>query len=130
MRPFLPTLNQEMELPSITRIQKTLQKGYIKMSQGMHPEEIKAALRKSGKTLEKLSKEWGFCASAVSKALRSPMPRVEPKIAKYIGVPLYKIWPDRYDRDNIRIFPFRNGKKAISTLRQSHSQKQQKEAVL
>lgn len=77
------------------------------MSKGMHSEDIKAAIRKKGKTMEELSLHWGFSESAVSKALTSSMPSVEPLIANFIGKPLHQIWPDRYDKKNIRIRPER-----------------------
>ncbi|PCJ01954.1 MAG: DNA-binding protein [Alphaproteobacteria bacterium] len=75
------------------------------MSEGMHPEDIKAAIRKRGTTMKELSLGWGFSESAISKSLTDPMPYVEPKTAKFIGKKLYQIWPDRYDRENIRIRP-------------------------
>lgn len=82
------------------------------MSQGMHPEDIKAAIRKRGETMASLSREWGFSEAAISVALKRPLPSVDPLISKFIGVPLYKIWPDRYDRENIRIRPIRKSKLA------------------
>lgn len=82
------------------------------MSTGMHPEDIKAEIRKRGTNMAKLSKQWGFCDAAVSKALTSHMPSVEPLISRFIGIPLWEIWPDRYDRENIRIRPVSNRKKS------------------
>lgn len=91
---------------------------------GMHPEDIKAAIRKTGKTMQELSLEWGFSAAAVSKALTDRMPSVEPKIAKAIGIPLYRIWPDRYDKENIRIRPNSNKRKSSAKQSASHCKKQ------
>ena len=79
-------------------------------SEGMHPEDIKAAIRKRGTTLQALSLEWGFSEAAVRVALTRSVPGVEPRIAKFIGKQLHEIWPDRYDRDNFRI---RHSRKTI-----------------
>lgn len=94
------------------------------MSQGMHAEDIKAAIRKRGYTMQQLSLEWGFSASAVSKALTDPMPSVEPLIARFLGKKLCKIWPDRYDHENIRIRPIPNKRKSIAKQHKSHCKKQ------
>lgn len=74
---------------------------------GMHPEDIKAAIKKKGVTLQDLSLGWGFSHAAINVCLSNPMPRLEPLIAAYIGKQLHDIWPDRYDKNNIRIYPKR-----------------------
>lgn len=93
------------------------------MSHGMHPEDIKAAIRKRGKTLKALSLENGLSESAVRVALNNSCPAAEPIISKFIGVPLYKIWPDRYDRENIRIRPISNKGKSRQKNAVSHCKK-------
>lgn len=75
--------------------------------EGMHKEDIKAAIRKNGVSLRQLSLDWGFSEATVRNALRQPMPSVEPLIAKLIGKTLHEIWPDRYDAKNRRIRPVR-----------------------
>lgn len=62
-----------------------------------HPEDIKAAIRKTGITLEALGRTAGFSASVVTIALRRPIPRVEALIARHLGVQPQQIWPSRYD---------------------------------
>lgn len=63
----------------------------------MHREDIKAEIRKRGTTLKQLALRAGLSESACRKALDVPSPRAEAVIAKCIGRPLHKIWPDRYD---------------------------------
>lgn len=92
-------------------------------SEGMHPEEIKAEIRKRGHNLTDLSLEWGYSPTAISKALKMPIPSIEPLISKLIEVPLHKIWPDRYDRENLRIYPIRNRKKRSPKTGTSHCKK-------
>ena len=91
------------------------------MPEGMHPEDIKAEIRKKGTTLKALSLSWGFSESAVRQALRSPCPSIDPLIAKFIGKKLYEIWPDRYDQENIRIRPLR--KNSIAFIHERHRKK-------
>ncbi len=63
---------------------------------GWHREDIKAAIRKRGRTLTELSKAHGYSTKAVSVALCKPWPAVESIIAAAIGVPPTALWPDRY----------------------------------
>ncbi len=65
---------------------------------GMHREDIKAAIRKRGTSLEQLSVSHGYSQWAVSIALIRPWPAVERIIAAYIGMRPQDIWPDRYTR--------------------------------
>lgn len=61
-----------------------------------HPEDIKAAIRKRGRTVSGLAIENGYSPAAVSAALREPCLNVERAVAAFIGVPAEKIWPSRY----------------------------------
>ena len=70
---------------------------------GMHPEEIKAAIRMKGVTLGEQAKKWGFHPSAIGHALKRELPHVEAHISQFIGKSLHEIWPDRYTPENIRI---------------------------
>ncbi|WP_142849787.1 helix-turn-helix domain-containing protein [Telmatospirillum sp. J64-1] len=66
----------------------------------MHPEDIKAELRKRGGSLKSLSESWGYRSRAViSIALRQPWPDVEAKIAETLGKHPAEVWPDRYNPD-------------------------------
>lgn len=62
-----------------------------------HPEDVKAAIRKTGISLEALGRAGGFSAGAVAIALRRPIPRVEALIARHLGLTPQQIWPSRYD---------------------------------
>lgn len=64
-----------------------------------HPEDIKAAIRKTGVTLTRLSLDAGFSASAVRVAMLMPIPRVQAAIAKHLGLQPQQIWPSRYDAE-------------------------------
>lgn len=74
--------------------------GIVKMvkNKDWHSEDIKAAIRKSGETLESLSEAWGFEKSAVSKALNVAWPEVQELIAAHLDTSPITIWPSRYDQ--------------------------------
>lgn len=65
--------------------------------EGMHPEEIKAALRARYGSLEAFSLQHNYHRTAASYALKRSWPRVEALIAKAIDRHPSDIWPDRYD---------------------------------
>lgn len=65
-------------------------------SAGIHPEDIKAALRKRGITLASLSRQHGYTANAVGLVLHgrrnsAPLRRI---IATALGKPEREIWPE------------------------------------
>jgi len=66
---------------------------------GWHPEDVKAAVRKSGQTLTSLSLSHGFSDAYLRNALRRPLYEGEQIIARFLGVDPYLIWPDRYHED-------------------------------
>lgn len=68
-------------------------------SQGWHREDIKAAIRKRGTSLEKLSEANGLDRRACSLALLRPHFAAEMVIAEFLGVSPRQIWPQRYDGD-------------------------------
>jgi Ner family transcriptional regulator len=66
-------------------------------TRGWHPEDIKAALRKRGWTLQAVAKEAGVSHTAVSTCLRSGASAdARSVIAKILGTDPAVIWPDRY----------------------------------
>ena len=71
------------------------------LRQDWHPEDIKAAIRKTGITLSGLALKYGYCDSAVRSALRMPAPRLELIIARYLKTAPELIWPSRYTDDGI-----------------------------
>lgn len=69
----------------------------------MHPEDIKAAVRKRGMTLTALAEREGLEPSACRDALIRPRPEGEKAIARFTGLPLHQLWPSRYDEEDRRI---------------------------
>ncbi|KDE20685.1 hypothetical protein AZ09_04370 [Acetobacter aceti 1023] len=68
---------------------------------GMHPEDIKAALRKMFGALAAFSRQIGRDSRSVSKTIATPgysVP-IEHEIAKVLKMKPQAIWPDRYHRD-------------------------------
>jgi Ner family transcriptional regulator len=61
-----------------------------------HPEDVKAAIRKTGLTMTALSLSHGLAENAVRMTLRRPWPRVEAIIAAHLGLRPSDIWPSRY----------------------------------
>jgi Ner family transcriptional regulator len=62
-----------------------------------HPEDVKAAIRKTGVTLKALSIQNGYSASVIRRTLKIPYPAAQAIIARHLGVAPQDIWPSRYD---------------------------------
>lgn len=70
----------------------------------MHPEDIKAAIRKKGITLAELATRANVSKQAVSAAIeRRSSERVDQLIANFIGLKPHQIWPSRYTAQGKRI---------------------------
>jgi Ner family transcriptional regulator len=67
-------------------------------TRGWHAEDIKAAVRKKGTTLKALALSNGLSESACRASLLRPQPAADKVISRFLGVPLNKLWPSRYDR--------------------------------
>jgi Ner family transcriptional regulator len=76
-------------------------KPITKPSADWHPEDIKAAIRKTGTTLSDLSRAAGFSEGAAKRALLIPWPRMEAAIATRLGRAPQEIWPSRYTQDGL-----------------------------
>ena len=74
------------------------------MQADMHPEDIKAAIRKQGVTISELAEANGMSkqnvASAISARVSGP---AEEVIARFLDKNPAEIWPSRYRRDGKRI---------------------------
>ena len=72
--------------------------------QGWHREDIKGALRKKHRSLEALSKAWGYHPSAISVALNpaSCWPGLEARIAEELETTPHALWPDLWTPDGVR----------------------------
>ena len=64
----------------------------------MHPEDIKALLRKRGMTQAKLARELGVSKTTVGYVIagRTLSRRVADAVALATGLPLAKLWPGKY----------------------------------
>lgn len=71
----------------------------------LHPEDIKAAIRKKGATLASLGKKRGIDRRIVSIALTMPHRAAEEIIAEFLQVPAHEIWPSRYHPSGERLRP-------------------------
>ncbi len=75
------------------------------MATDWHPEDIKAAVRKSGTSLAALARDAGMSPNAFTHVLRFPRATAERVIAHALGVHPKVIWPSRYLRDGNRKNP-------------------------
>ena len=68
---------------------------------GMHPEDVKAALRKGGVSLAAIARQAGLHRSGPAAVLRNPRysKPTELLIAEALGVSPASIWPDRWAAD-------------------------------
>lgn len=64
----------------------------------MHPEDIKALLRKKGTSASDVARFLGVQPPIVSSVIhgRYTSWRVARRISVLVGVPVSKLWPDRY----------------------------------
>lgn len=68
------------------------------MQGDMHPEDIKAEIRKRGGTLAMLARSAGVSTQALSAALTArTSERLERHIASFLSLTAQQIWPSRYD---------------------------------
>lgn len=72
--------------------------------QGWHPEDIRAAVRKTGVSLRGLALLHGYNPSLCTKALHTPQPTGNHIIAQHIGVPIHHLWPQWYDEKGDRVY--------------------------
>ena len=92
----------------------------------MDREDVKAAIRKSGITMNELSRQHGYCDAAVRRVLQRPWPAIEAIVARHLGKQPWDIWPSRYDAAGVPLRGVRSNK--TDTNRPSapmHRQKQE-----
>ena len=68
-------------------------------ARNIHPEDLKAAIRKTGRTMEGFSVELGYTPAAVGIAIRRRWHEVRVGIAKLLARPIQDIWPEDYHPD-------------------------------
>lgn len=94
------------------------------MSKNQHPEDVKAAVRKTGLSLSELARRNGFSTSSARKCLYFPVPTANRAIADHLGIPVQDIWPEWFDKDgNRRIGQLRSDSNTapVSAHRQKRS---------
>ena len=72
---------------------------------GWHREDIKAAIRKRGTTMNALAIERGLRPSTIRNALSRPVFSGEIAISEFLGVAAHELWPDRWTPEGRRIRP-------------------------
>ncbi|CAB3764228.1 helix-turn-helix domain-containing protein [Paraburkholderia humisilvae] len=89
---------------------------------GWHKEDIKAAIRKRGKTMNDLARDYGLPVSNVRNALARPVFSGEKAIATFLDIPPHELWPDRWTPEGRRIRPrYANkysGSSTVGTVKQ------------
>lgn len=68
-----------------------------------HPEDIKAAVGKTGISLSELARRHRLNPSTVVHAVRRPQPSGNRAIASHLGRKLHELWPEWFDRHGNRI---------------------------
>lgn len=75
----------------------------ISRTRNVHPEDIKAEIRKKVGSLAQLARQNDVSDSVVRAALIRPQPTGNRVIADCIQVPIHSLWPEWYDADGKRI---------------------------
>ncbi len=70
----------------------------------IHPEDIKAALRKRYGSLREAAEAQGISEALIQKALRFPRPGGNAAIAKALGKNLNDLWPRWFDEKGRRLY--------------------------
>lgn len=70
------------------------------MKTGWHPQDIIAAVRKRGTSLQALGRRHGFAINTFNKALTHRFPNAHAIISDYIKVPRNALWPEWYDEND------------------------------
>jgi Ner family transcriptional regulator len=71
--------------------------------QNMHPEDVKAAVGKTGISLSELARRHSLNPSTVVHAVRRPQPSGNRVIAEHLKKKLHQLWPEWFDKDGNRI---------------------------
>lgn len=82
------------------------------MNADWHPEDVKAAIRKTGTTLAALCQAHGLNRASINCMWHRPWPRVQAIVAKHLGLLPQDIWPSRYDPDGEPLRGLHRGRSA------------------
>lgn len=66
---------------------------------------IKAEIERRGKSVTQLAKDYGLSDRTVRNALYHPSKKGELVIANFLEKPLYVLFPERWTKENQRIYP-------------------------
>ena len=69
------------------------------MRVGWHPQDIMAAVRKRGSSLQRLARENGYSRNTFNRALKERFPNAHAVIADFLGVSRGDLWPEWYRKD-------------------------------
>lgn len=72
------------------------------MPQNTHPEDVKAAVRKTGISLAELARRNGLAAVSGRRCLYFPVPSANRAIAARLGRSVHELWPEWFDADGSR----------------------------
>jgi len=72
------------------------------MVSNIHPEDLKAQVRRRGITMRDLAVRYALNPGTLSNSLRRPIPDANAAIADYLGTTVGNLWPSWYHRDGRR----------------------------
>lgn len=75
----------------------------MRILKNAHAEDVKAAVRKRGKSLTEIARDAGLHDSTCRAALLRPIPAGNAAIAKFIDRSLNQLWPEWYDAQGNRL---------------------------
>jgi Ner family transcriptional regulator len=78
-----------------------------KATDGWHPQDILAEVRKRGTTLKALERDHGFGENTLYKALTRRFPNAHSVIAQASGQSRHTLWPHWYDAADRPLLPSR-----------------------
>lgn len=87
------------------------------VSADWHPADVKAALEKSGTSLRKLAREYGY--AHIARVLQSPWFAAEQIVAKALNKQPEQIWPSRYQSSRERGQGMTRKPKAIKLVKRA-----------
>lgn len=92
------------------------------MTKNQHPEDVKAAVRKTGISLAELARQNGMAAVSGRRCLYEPVPSANRAVAKRLDKPVHELWPEWFDDKGERILRF--DRETIDRQRPGHCQKE------
>lgn len=94
----------------VQRVKKCLKRQRSSYGDEKNPTEqwdrysIEAEIKRRGKSVTQLAKDYGMSDRTVRNALYHPSKKGEIVISKFLGRPLHELFPERWTVDNKRIY--------------------------